>query len=196
MWRVLSARHRHVRNRQLRLISRAIDALNEAVGKTVAWAILVMVLMQFIVVVARYVFSTSDLFGIPSIWLQEGIVYMQGLTIMLGAAYAFLYDEHVRVDIFRAGSSQRARDWTDLLGCLFFILPLCSFIAWSAWPNLLSSWMTLEGSIEPNGLPFRYLLKSTILAFAVLVSLQAVSVSIKAVLRLAGKSKEPLFKVE
>lgn len=178
----------------MRQISRAIDALNEAVGKTIAWAILAMVLMQLIVVVARYVFSTSDLFGIPSIWLQEGIVYMQGLTIMLGAAYALLYDEHVRVDIIRAETSRRARDWVDLLGALFFILPLCGFIAWSAWPNVVSSWMTLEGSIEPNGLPFRYWLKSTVLAFAVLVSLQAVSVAIKAGLRLAGKSEEPPFR--
>lgn len=180
----------------MRQISRVIDALNEAVGKTVAWGILAMVLMQLVVVVARYVFSTSDLFGIPSIWLQEGIVYMQGLTIMLGAAYAFLYDEHVRVDIFRAGSSQRARDWIDLLGSLLFILPLCGFIAWSTWPNVLSSWMTLEGSIEPNGLQFRYLLKTTILGFAILVSLQAVSVAIKAMLRIAGKSEDPPFRAE
>lgn len=175
-------------------ISRAIDTLNDRIGKIVSWGILVMVLLQGIVVVARYVFSTSDLFGVPSVWLQEGIVYLQGSTIMFGAAYAFLYDGHVRVDIFRTGSSERSRDWVDLLGSLGFILPMCWVIAWSAWPSLRVSWMTFEGSIEPDGLPFRYILKSTILAFAVLMSLQAISVAIKAALRLTGRSTAPVFR--
>ncbi len=175
-------------------ISHAVDTLNEITGRIVAWGILLMVLMQFAVVIARYVFSTSNLFGMPSIWFQEGIVYMHGLTIMLGAAYAFLHDGHVRVDIFRTEAGQAQRDWTDLLGSVLLVLPLCWVIAWSAWPNVQMSWMTLEGSIEPDGLPFRYLLKTTILGFALLVALQAVSVAVKAALRLSGRSDAPVFR--
>ncbi|RMF38882.1 MAG: TRAP transporter small permease subunit [Alphaproteobacteria bacterium] len=178
----------------LRGFALLVDALNEVTGRLVAWGVLAMVLMQLVVVAARYVFSTSDLFGIPSIWLQEGIVYLHGLTIMLGAAYALLYDQHVRVDIFRARTGRRAQDVVDLAGALLFILPLCALIAWSAWPNLRMSWMTLEGSIEPDGLPFRYLLKTSILVFAVLIGLQAVSIAIKAGLRLAGLSDTPPFR--
>lgn len=175
-------------------IDTAIDWLIETIGKIVSWGILLMVLMQFVVVVARYVFSTSVLFGLPSIWLQEGIVYMHGLTIMLGASYALLHDDHVRVDIFREKSSKRVQIWTDLLGCLFFILPLSWLIAWSALPDLRLSWMTLEGSLEPDGLPFRYLLKSSILVFAVLISLQAISIMIKALRQL--RRPDPVWPAE
>ncbi len=180
-------------NGMIRLV-RLIDRLNETIGKIVAWGILAMVLLQLAIVISRYVFASNSIFFLPSIWLQEGVVYLHGATIMLAAAYTFLYDGHVRIDVFRLKQTPRQRDWTDLLGCVVFLLPLCAIIAWSSLPNVEIAWATHEGSIEPNGLPFRYLLKTTILAFAILVGLQAVSTALKAAISLTGRQDIALFK--
>ena len=78
----------------LTLLSRWIDRLNRTIGRSAAWLALAMVLVQFIVVVMRYVF------GIGSIMMQEAIIYMHAVLFMMAAADTLLQDEHVRVDIF------------------------------------------------------------------------------------------------
>jgi TRAP-type mannitol/chloroaromatic compound transport system permease small subunit len=161
-------------------IYRAIDGLNEAIGRVVAWLTLGMVLFQFVVVLQRYIFS------IGSLYMQESIVYMHGILIMLAAGYTYLHNGHVRVDITYREASQRKKDWIDLIGNLVFLIPVCYIIWWSAWPNVESSWATKEGSTESSGIPYKYLLKSTVLVFALLLGLQAVSAAIKSVLRLMG----------
>ncbi len=71
-----------------------IDYINEAVGKSVAWLTLFMVLVMFGVVVMRYLFNEG------SIAIQEYVMYMHALVFMLAAAYTLKHDQHVRVDIF------------------------------------------------------------------------------------------------
>lgn len=159
---------------------KALDGLNEGVGRVVAWLTLGMVVVQFALVVSRYVFSIS------SLWWQESIVYMHGSVIMLAAGYTFLHNGHVRVDIFYREASETVKDWTDLIGSAVFLIPVCYLIAWAAWPNVVLSWEQLEGSTEASGIPYKYLLKTTVLLFAILVGLQALSTMIKAALRLAG----------
>lgn len=177
----------------MKQIAAVIDTVNDHIGRFICWGILLMVILQLAVVIARYVFSTSTLFGIPAVWLQEGVVYLHGITILLGTAYAMLWNRNVRVDILYEKASPRVQDLTEFLGSLFFVLPLCFVIAWSAWPNITMAWMVKEGSIEPNGLPLRYLLKGMVLSFCVLVSAQAISTMIKAFLRLTGRSTDPIF---
>lgn len=71
-----------------------VDLANDRIGKSVAWLAIIMVLIQFIVVVMRYVF------GIGSIMMQESIIYLHGMLFMIGAGYTLLHEGHVRVDIF------------------------------------------------------------------------------------------------
>ncbi|MGJ8544520.1 MAG: TRAP transporter small permease subunit [Sulfitobacter sp.] len=178
----------------MKLVAAVIDAVNDRIGRIICWAILLMVILQFAVVVARYVFSTSSLFGLPAVWLQEGVVYLHGVTILLGVSYAMLWNKNVRVDILYDKASTRVKDLTELLGSLFFVLPLCVVIGWSAWPNVSMAWMVMEGSLEPNGLPLRYLLKSLVLVFCFLVGAQGISTIIKAFARLTGRSDAPIYK--
>ena len=76
-----------------------------------------MVLVQFTVVVMRYVF------GINSIMMQEAIVYMHGVLFMMAAADTLLQDEHVRVDIFYARAGAGLRALVNLLGCMLLFSP-------------------------------------------------------------------------
>lgn len=158
-----------------------IDGLNERLGRVVSWLALLMVVVQFIVVIQRYVF------GIGSIWMQESIVYMHGMLFMLAAGYTLLHNGHVRVDVFYREATPRRKALTDLFGSLFFLLPMCAAIIWLAWPYVSSSWSILEGSKETSGIHGVYLLKSVIIAFAVLVALQGVSLALHSLRILSGQ---------
>jgi TRAP-type mannitol/chloroaromatic compound transport system permease small subunit len=161
---------------------RFIDGLNDRLGRFVAWFTLAMVLIQFVLVVMRYVYSAGDFLFLSTLWWQEAVVYLHGALIMGAAGYTFLHNGHVRVDIFYRTASPRSQDWTDLVGSVVFLLPVCWLIWWSAWPNVALSWRNLEGSTETSGIPFKYLLKSTVLVLAVVLALQAVSTALKAAL--------------
>lgn len=165
----------------LKALVRIIDAINEAVGKTVSWLALIMVLAQFVIVVMRYVF------GIGSTIMQESIVYMHAALFMVAAGYTLLYDGHVRVDIFYSQASPRKKAWTNLGGVVFFLMPVCALVWWVSWPYVASAWAVLEGSPEGrSGIPGVFLLKTLILAFAAVLSAQGVSMAASALFVLAG----------
>lgn len=157
-----------------------IDRLSIAIGKAVAWCVLAMVLVQFAVVLLRYVF------GLGSIWMQESVLYLHGATFMLAAAYVLAVDAHVRVDIFHREAGPRARALVDLLGALLFLLPMCVVILVVSSPYVARAWSVLEGSRETSGIQGVYLLKTLILVFTVLMALQGVALVLRAMAALRG----------
>ena len=172
--------------RFLLLIARAIDRANERIGVTVAWLALFTVLVEFTVVLMRYVF------GVGSVKMQELIVYMHATVLMAAAGYTLLHNGHVRCDIFYAEASPRRRAVIDLIGVLIFLLPMCALIAWVAWPYVAAAWAVREGSQEGRlGIPGVFLLKTVILVFAALLALQGVALALHSALRLAGIEGAP-----
>jgi TRAP-type mannitol/chloroaromatic compound transport system permease small subunit len=166
--------------RSLQGLARAIDRLNEAIGVRIAWLALLMVLIEFTVVLMRYVF------GVGSVKMQESIVYMHAIVFMVAAGYTLLHNGHVRCDVFYAAASPRRRALIDLIGVAVFLLPTCALIAWAAWPYVAQAWAVREGSPEGSlGIPAVFLLKSIILVFAGLVALQGIALALRSVLRLA-----------
>lgn len=151
-----------------------IDRLNGAIGRTVAWAALLIVLVQFLVVVMRYVFNLG------SIWLTETIIYGHAALIMLAAAWTLYAGGHVRVDVFYAEFSQRNKALVDLAGSLLLLLPFMLVLLWFALPYVARSWAILERSRETSGLPLVFLLKTLLPLFALLMMLQGVSQAIRA----------------
>lgn len=168
-------------------VVRAIDMVNERIGRVVAWFALAMTLIQAAIVAARYIFAAQTVAFLPALWLQETIVALHGASILLAGGYALLHDAHVRVDVFYREASPRSRAWTDLGGALLALLPACALIWWASWPNVELAVARFEGSNDPRGLPIRWVLKSLVLAFAALLALQAVSSAAKALLRLLGR---------
>jgi TRAP-type mannitol/chloroaromatic compound transport system permease small subunit len=159
-----------------------IDRLNAIVGRTVAWLVLAMVLVQFAIVILRYGL------GIGSIWLQESILYAHAAMFLLAAAWTLRSNGHTRIDIFYAEASLRTKACVDLAGACLLLLPFTAVVAWYGWPYVARSWAILERSQEVSGLPFVYLLKSLILAFALMMALQGIAQAIRAwqALRCAG----------
>ena len=163
-----------------------VDGLNDRIGRTVAWLTLGMVLVQFAVVLMRYVFSANEFLGLNSVIWQEAVVYMHGALFTMAAAYTLLHNGHVRVDIFYRPATQEQQDRIDLLGSLFLLAPVCILIIWSSWPLVEQSWRNSEGSTEAIGIPYRWALRTTLLIMPALLFLQALSTAAKCWMRLRG----------
>jgi len=168
----------------LSALARTIDRFSRLVGQTTAWLALIMVLVQFLVVVLRYVF------GIGFIWMQESITYMHGLLFMIGAGYTLLQDGHVRVDVFYREASPRGKAIVNLLGTLLFLIPFCTLILWVSYGYVANSWRVFEGSKETSGIQGIFLLKTVILVFGGLMILQGISMIARSILTLAGANDE------
>ena len=162
---------------------RAIDRLNNRIGVTVAWFALAMVLIQFLVVVMRYVF------GVGSLFLQESIVYLHGAMFMLGSAYTLLHNGHVRVDVFYREADPRWKAKVDFAGHVFFLVPVCVLIFVYSWPYVINSWASLEGSRETSGIPAVFLLKTVVLIFCALMILQGLAQGLKALMVMTGQMR-------
>ena len=165
----------------LTTVADRIDRLNAAVGRGAAWAVLVMVAVQFLVVVLRYVFGTG------SIWLQESVVYAHAVLILMTAAWTLWAGGHVRVDICYSGMSERAKARVDLLGAILLLLPFMAALIWLSLPYVTRSWAILERSREVGGLPLVGLLKTLIPLFALLLALQVLAQAIRACRVLSAK---------
>jgi TRAP-type mannitol/chloroaromatic compound transport system permease small subunit len=158
-----------------------IDRLNAAIGRSVAWLCLFVVVAQFAVVVLRYGFSLG------SIWLTESIIYGHAALFMLAAAWTLREGGHVRVDVFYADASPRRKALVDLCGALLLLLPFMLVLGWFALPYVARSWAILETSRETSGIPAVFLLKTLIPLFALLMALQGVSQAIRAAHVLSGQ---------
>ena len=152
-----------------------IDRFTRAIGHAGAWLALAIVLVQFALVLARYVFS----FG--SLWLTQSVIYFHATLIMLAAAWTLAAGGHVRVDVFYAHASARTKAVIDLIGALFLLLPFALTLLWLSLPYAARSWAILERSQESSGLPLVFLLKTFIPLFAALMALQGVSQAIRAI---------------
>jgi TRAP-type mannitol/chloroaromatic compound transport system permease small subunit len=156
-----------------------IDRLTTGIGRAVAWLALAVVLLQFALVVARY------LFGLGSIWATETVIYAHATLFMLAAAWTLRAGGHVRVDVFYAEATPRTRAKIDLAGSLLLLLPFALVLVWLSVQYAARSWAILERSQETSGLPLVYLLKTLIPLFAFLMALQGIAQAIRAIQALA-----------
>jgi TRAP-type mannitol/chloroaromatic compound transport system permease small subunit len=167
----------------LEIVADRIDRLNAAIGRGVAWLALVVVILQFVLVVARYIFSLG------SIWLTETVLYAHAALFLLAAAWTLQLGGHVRVDIFYADAKPRTRAWIDLIGALLLLLPFMAVLLWLSWPYAARSWAVLERSQEASGLPLVFVLKTLIPVFAVMMAMQGVAQAVRAALVLRGRPR-------
>ena len=168
----------------LRSFCNCIDAVNEWMGRLAGWVTLGLVLVVFVDVVMRYLFNTSYVFT------QELEWHLFGFIFLIGAGYTLLHDGHVRVDIIYQRLGPRGQAWINLIGVVFFMLPGCIMVIVTSWKFMYLSWSVMEGSPDPGGIPFRFLLKGTITAGFVLLTFQGLSLGLHSLFQLMGK--EPL----
>lgn len=165
-------------------ISRAIDALNERVGRTAIWLVLIAVLVSTVNALVRYLFNQSS-----NAWLEMQW-YLFAAIFLLCAGYTLLHNEHIRIDVVSSRLSARTRLWIDVVGTLVFLLPVSIFIVWLSWPIFMNAWVSDEVSSNAGGL-IRWPARLLVPVGFFLLSLQGVSELIKRIAALKGLLPDP-----
>jgi TRAP-type mannitol/chloroaromatic compound transport system permease small subunit len=149
--------------------SRSADRVIAWAGEAASWLWTILMLLIVAQVILRYVFS------IGSIKLEEMQWHLFAVGFMTGLAFTEIAERHVRIDVLAEHWPQRRRLWVELFGILCFLLPMCAIILWFAVPFVITSWQLKEVSAAPDGLPFRWLLKSFIVSSFALLALAGLS---------------------
>lgn len=165
-------------------ISAGIDRLNETIGKSVYWLILVAVLVSAVNAVVRKTFDVSSNAWLELQWQLFGAVFM------LAAAYTLLRNEHIRIDIVNSRFPKRVRDWIDLLGHLLFLMPFVLLMIYDGWPFFTASYRINEQSMNAGGLP-QWPPKLLIPLGFFLLFLQGISEIIKRIAVMTGRIPDP-----
>jgi TRAP-type mannitol/chloroaromatic compound transport system permease small subunit len=165
-------------------LSRAIDRVNEFIGKWVAWAILVSILVSAGNAVIRKTLDMSS-----NAWLELQW-YLFGAAFMLAAAYTLKQNEHIRIDIVYGMFSRRTQHWIDLFGHVFFLMPFALLMVWYFVPYVLLSFHSGEVSTNAGGLII-WPAKAILLAGFTLLSLQGLSEIIKKAAVITGILEDP-----
>jgi TRAP-type mannitol/chloroaromatic compound transport system permease small subunit len=127
--------------------SRAIDAMNTWLGRYVAWAILVAVIISAVNAVIRKAFGMSSNTWLELQWILFGAVFL------LCSPWTLLSNEHIRIDVVSSALPKSVRNWIDIIGHLFFLIPICLVMMYTAWPFFWRSLMQNEQSTNAGGLP-------------------------------------------
>jgi TRAP-type mannitol/chloroaromatic compound transport system permease small subunit len=165
-------------------LSSAIDRANTLIGKTMAWLILVAVLVSATNAVVRKVFSVSS-----NAWLELQW-YLFGAAFLLASAYTLKENGHVRIDVVYGRVSDRTRHLIDLFGHIFFLLPFTVLMLYYLGPYVWQSFNSGEVSTNSGGLiiwPGKALL---LVGFALLTT-QGLSEIIKKIAILQGVIEDP-----
>jgi len=131
----------------VKAILRVIDSISEYCGRATSWCCLVLVLVLFYEVVARYVFSR------PTIWASETSTMLGATIAALGWAYTHRHRGHVGVDVFSSHLSPKAKAISDVILTLLFFFPLIIIFAYIAGGRMYSSWALDEKLIETYWYP-------------------------------------------
>lgn len=150
-------------------LTRVIDEFSRRVGLIAVWMVLIASLISAFNAVFRYSingmiwlersYGGGVFGGLVAFYTQYSVVssesvwYAFGAMVMLGGAWTLKMNEHVRVDLVYGAISERARTWIDLLGGIFFLMPLCILLIWFTWPWFVEAWVKNVGSNASGGLP-------------------------------------------
>lgn len=184
----------------------ALEGVANIIGRVAAWAGLLMVLQQVVIVFMQRIFAVSEIslgfgqaFTFDVSWWSEELKLYNAMIVALCVSYTFVQHGHVRVDLFYASARFRTKKVIDMFGALFFMMPF-AIVTWMyswyfLWRHLITPkpsasegldrllmkarafrWNVETIGFSPNGFNAYFLFKVLLVAFAGLVFLQAVAV--------------------
>jgi TRAP-type mannitol/chloroaromatic compound transport system permease small subunit len=186
-------------------VVRVLEGFANTVGRFFAWAGLIMVIQQIVIIFIQRIFARPDIvlgFGIPVefdiSWYAEELKLYNALVVTLCCTYTFVQGGHVRVDLVYSAISHRAKRVIDMLGSLLFMMPMAVLTWMYGWyfmwrhlivpkpsasdglDRLLMKSRALRWNVEtigfsPNGFNGYFLFKVLLVAFAGMVFLHAVA---------------------
>lgn len=161
-----------------------IDAITEFIGKSVMWLVLAMTLISAFNAVMRYTINYSS-----NAWLEvQWYLFAAIFTLMAG--YALLKNAHIRIDLIAGKLSHKKQAWIDILGFIFFLVPVVVGILYLSLPLVLDSINSGEISPSPGGLT-RWPVKILLPIGFFFLALQGLSEMIKKIGFLTGHVPDP-----
>jgi TRAP-type mannitol/chloroaromatic compound transport system permease small subunit len=158
------------------------ESINEWIGKgIVTAAVIIFILVIFSNVILRYVFNNSFVFMAELEW------HIFAFIFLMGAGYTLLHEGHVRVDIFYSLMDRKKKALVNFLGVLVFLVPSCVMVLATTIPWVLVSYQIGEVSIDPGGIPARFIIKAALPLGYFLMLFQGVLLGIKSLFILMGK---------
>lgn len=165
-------------------MSTLIDALNERIGRSAIWLVLIAVLISATNAIVRKVFSVSSNAFLEIQW------YLFAGIFLLGAAYTLRHNEHVRIDVLSNRFSKRTQHLIEIFGTLIFLLPMCGMMIWLSVPWFMQSFASGEVSANAGGLTL-WPAKLLVPVGFVLLGLQGLSELIKRIAVVKGLITDP-----
>jgi TRAP-type mannitol/chloroaromatic compound transport system permease small subunit len=165
-------------------LSGAIDAVNAFLGRAVTWLILAAILVSAGNAMIRKAFDISS-----NSWLELQW-YLFGWAFLVAASYTLQRNEHIRIDILSNAMSKRTRNWIDIFGHVFMLLPFTALMVYLSWPFFINAFRSGEMSGSAGGLILWPARLSIFVGF-VLLFFQAISELIKRVAVIQGVIPDP-----
>jgi TRAP-type mannitol/chloroaromatic compound transport system permease small subunit len=165
-------------------LSQGIDAFTRWLGKRLAWLILLAVIVSAANAIVRKTFDTSSNSWLELQWVLFGIVFL------LCSSWTLLDNEHIRIDIVNNLLPKRVRNSIDIVGHVFFLLPLTVVMIITGGPFFLRSYQINEQSSNAGGLP-QWPAKSLIVIGFTFLLVQGVSELIKRIAVMRGLIPDP-----
>ncbi|MGE0210865.1 MAG: TRAP transporter small permease subunit [Parvibaculaceae bacterium] len=164
--------------------SRAVDAFSRFVGRWVYWLILLAVLVSAGNATTRKLFDLSS-----NAWLELQW-YLFGAVFMLAAAWTLERNEHIRIDIVSGNLPKRARDWIDVFGHVFMLLPFAAILSYLCWFFFWNAYRSGEISGSAGGLALWPARLVMFVGFVMLL-VQGLSELVKRVAVIMGRIPDP-----
>ena len=165
-------------------VTRGIDAFTTWMGKRIAWLILAAVVVSALNAIVRKTFDVSS-----NSWLELQWVLFS-LVFLLCSPWTLLANEHIRIDIVNSMLPQPVRNWIDVVGHAFFLLPLTIIMIITSFPFVTKSVLLNEQSMNAGGLP-QWPAKSLLLIGFFLLFLQGLSELVKRIAVMRGLISDP-----
>lgn len=173
----------------LNKVEALINRFSELLGKITAVLFILLLLNVFIDVVMRYAFNDV------SIGMQELEWHLYAAIFMLGIPYTLYKDGHVRVDIIYDNLSLQKQAWIDLLGTLILLVPFTLLVSKYGIDFVMESYELGEGSGDPGGLPYRWIIKAVIPFSFIAIFISGIGLILKSIITLQ-KPAEVAVKVK
>ena len=158
------------------------ESINEWIGNVVVTsAVVLFILVIFSNVILRYVFNTSF------VRMSELEWHIFAFIFLMGAGYTLLHEGHVRVDIFYSLMDRKKKALINFFGVLFFLIPSCYVVLSTTIPWAIVSYEIGEVSIDPGGIPARFIIKAVLPLGYFLMLIQGLILGIKSLCILTGK---------
>ena len=118
-----------------------LETFTNTLGRVAAWAGLLMVLQQTMVVFLQSIFRVADIslgpMGLATThgiaWWADSLKFHNAIVVCLCAGWTFVQGGHVRVDLFYARVRHGTKRIIDMAGSLLFVIPAIIITWFYSW---------------------------------------------------------------